>query len=215
MTHEEYQKKENEIIEEILKNAKKRSLSGQEVKRKKNTISINKSKFYKSLSVLIATTFVAGGLTLGMPEKIINHVTDKRIVSDQIIDCHDEVINNVKSRTEDGKGFYLDYKNIAEYIKSEEDFDKAVYLVHEAIEMENLDDIDNQMDRVFEYTDFEDYSSYLDARGFNDSEEFEEASKKEILLESRIHDKTIELEELNSKYPKTDGKYESKGENSL
>lgn len=199
--------------EGLVNDMREKSISGTSSKRTGERISINRKKFRKAMSIIITMTFLAGGMTVGAADKLIDSARDNRIVNEMMFDL-DEVVESATHRTDDGKNYWFDYTEIAEHLKEAEDFDQEVYLMYENFSSRNLTDPEDQIDQVLQNTKIGGFDEFLDSRGFSSVEEFTEVSRNEVLLEAKSIDYQEELNKLREAHPTTNGEA-IKGENSL
>ena len=177
--------------EKLYEEMRRKSLEGEPVKRTHKKYKINKKKFIRSMSALLALTV---GITLAgknVGEKMSVAIQENALYGELYEEYMDEVFHqathHVDGTTND---FYLDYDFLGDYIDESEDKDLAVSLTQSGIESKNLSDDEVQMDKIIAETDlgYDSYDDYLrskDYNGYQDKDKFVKDTKHRIMEESK------------------------------
>lgn len=172
---------------------KKKSISGEPVKRKHNRSIITRKEYVKKVKVIMATTATATILGIGATSALATAIKNRMTLNKLHEDFHKEVIVPETHPTDDHVHYYYDYDDIADRVEAMDNFDEGVYYLDNLIG-------DEQTDRVLRYTDYGSFTNYLDAKGYEDTDDFKKDMKKQVLLLDEIRDKEKELEEMQQEH---------------
>lgn len=178
MTHEEQ------------RNFTERSTTG---KRERNTPKrkkINRRKKAIKSIALCLTCAVVGGVSVNTIDTLKEKITNNKIVREEIDEFQEKAIITNTKRTADFKNYFYDYADIASYMKRENaDFSTEAYLAYK-----NLGE--NQLEKVLNYTDYDNMSDFLNKNNYASVDEWQEAEKQKIILNNNIGEKQEELNRM-------------------
>ena len=174
-------------------NLRERSKSGSTVERDRGyRKKISRASYVRRLSLLMATSAIVPLIVVGASKTAIQSLKDSMVIGKLQNDFQLEVIEPNAHRTDDRKNFFYDYTNIAIAMSEMDNFDEAVYFC--------VSDIgDYQTDQVLRHTPYKSFSNYMEAKGYESTEDFKK-ELKEILLSEEISSKMQELEEMREEH---------------
>ena len=183
---------ENELTQEELDRIVEESLKKSRDKRFGVTITINDRVYRlkkRAVAIGLAASFIAGGLTVGGIDKIIDNAEENSYSGKYAIEFQKEVINENTHRTYDNKGYWYDYEAIAEYISKHDSQDVLIYLCYV-----NIDSI--HTGRVLKYLGYESFTDYMAKKNFKDEDEYAETMRQVIGDGEKLDSRQNELEQM-------------------
>ena len=173
------------------------SLSGESRARIKNRREkVKKEELSKRFRRLAISVAVVVSLAIGLTGTAINEIQDRMTIDNMARDYQVEVINPNTHRTDDGQHYFYDYSDIANEVVSAANSDDAIYLL-------DINIGDDQTDKVLSHTEYKSLDSYLDLRGYENSDEFQKDMRERLIIKSEINEKTNELERMNIDHPES------------
>ena len=187
---------ENELTQEELDRIVEESLKKSRDKRFGVTITINDRVYRlkkRAVALGLAASFIAGGLTVGGIDKIIDNAEENSYSGDYAYEFQKNVINENTHRTYDNKGYWYDYEAIAEYIEKSASPDVLVYLCYV-----NMDSI--HTGRVLKHLGYESFTDYMAKKNFKDEDEYADTMRRVISDAENLDGKESELNQMLSEH---------------
>ena len=164
--------------------------------RKREVIKVDVEKFKKALiSIVVAVSIATAGLIAGGTH-VVNTLKESMVVGENIRDFQVEVISPETHRTLDNEHYYYDYDDIARHMEDRGQFDNDVYYL-----IANIGEF--QANRVMKYTDYESIENYLSTNGYEDTEQFLDHQRQEIVAQEELDEKQAELDQMNNEFGNT------------
>lgn len=164
--------------------------------RKREVIKVDVEKFKKALiSIVVAVSIATAGLIAGGTH-VVNTLKESMVVGENIRDFQVEVISPETHRTLDNEHYYYDYDDIARHMEDRGQFDNDVYYL-----IANIGEF--QANRVMKYTDYESIDNYLSTNGYEDTEQFLDHQRQEIVAQEELDEKQAELDRMQSEFGNT------------
>lgn len=164
--------------------------------RKREVIKVDVEKLKKALiSIVVAVSIATAGI-IGGGAHVVNTLKESMVVGENIRDFQVEVISPETHRTLDNEHYYYDYDDIARHMEDRGQFDNDVYYL-----IANIGEF--QANRVMKYTDYESIENYLSTNGYEDTEQFLDHQRQEIVAQEELDEKQAELDQMNNEFGNT------------
>ena len=164
--------------------------------RKREVIKVDVEKLKKALiSIVVAVSIATAGI-IGGGAHVVNTLKESMVVGENIRDFQVEVISPETHRTLDNEHYYYDYDDIARHMEDRGQFDNDVYYL-----IANIGEF--QANRVMKYTDYESIEKYLSTNGYEDTEQFLDHQRQEIVAQEELDEKQAELDQMNNEFGNT------------
>ncbi len=164
--------------------------------RKREVIKVDVEKLKKALiSIVVAVSIATAGI-IGGGAHVVNTLKESMVVGENIRDFQVEVISPETHRTLDNEHYYYDYDDIARHMEDRGQFDNDVYYL-----IANIGEF--QANRVMKYTDYESIENYLSTNGYEDTEQFIDHQRQEIVAQEELDEKQAELDQMNNEFGNT------------
>lgn len=173
---------------------RKKSMSGETGKRTgERRIKMTLSSYKKRLKMLAAAVALVTSVAVSCVPGAIKSVSDSWTVNKLMSDFHQEYVQPETHRTDDNKHFFYDYNDIARHLEEYGDFDEAVYLLNKDIGY-------YQTGHVLRWTPYESFTNYLEKKGYEDEEEFQDDMKKQIIMGIELEEMKEELRKMQEEH---------------
>ena len=100
-------------------------------------------------------------------------------------------------RTQDNQNYWYDYYEISKGIKDAPNQDEAIFYCYE-----NIGSL--QTGRVIDYVGYDTFTDYVNSKGFDSIEEYEDFMRKEVSLRNETVQESNELDEMMKEHNITD-----------
>ena len=190
---------------EKLVELRKKSTSGNIGEKKEHPMRITREEYLRKIKLYIGLTAIGVAISIGGGKLLADKLHDKLTVNTTRKVYYDDLIGNGKDEsernwhpTDEGGSIWYDYGEIAHDLKNlnadnkhEVEFDIGVSSLIEHLGEE-------QTDTVLRYTDYEGLKEFLNAKGYNDSDSFQQEMDNEIVLNSKISKQERELRDMRN-----------------
>ena len=177
----------------------KKRMTGAEVRR--DTF---KKVCQRLLPITLAAGIAIGGLGFSAVDRIVDNWDSNSYITERVHNFHSNYISpntyHITYEDEEGKivhGHAYRYYEISEGIKNAPNQDEAIYFCYL-----NLGSL--QTGRVIDFVGYDTFMGYIQSKGFETLEEYEEFMKKEVELRYNTNEGNKELEEMMNEHAITD-----------
>lgn len=186
--------KEIEKDKKRYQEMKKKSISGEPVKRQHSKAYISRKEYVRKVKIIMATTSIATILGLGATKALVDSIQDRMTLHKLHDDFYEEVVKPETHPTDDHIHYYYDYGDIARKLEEMDDFDEGVYYLDNIIG-------DYQTGLVLKCTDeYDGFIHYKEVKGYESTDDFKKDMRKQVLLKEEIREKEKELEEMQQEH---------------
>ena len=166
--------------------------------RKRMTVAeVRRDTFKKVCQRLLPITLAAGiaigGAGFSTVNKIASSWDSNSYLSEQVTDFRTDFINPNIHRTEDNKGYWYDYYEISRGIENAINQDEAIFYCYM-----NIGSL--QTGRVIDYVGYDTFMGYIQSKGFDTLEEYEEFMRKEVSLRNEVDKDKKELYDMMNEH---------------
>lgn len=186
--------------QEDYEELRRKSTTGKSARRTRDKkIETTQKDHRKKLRKAALLMALGAALTIG-GIKGAHTIENKLVVNQEVNEFYTEVMAGNQchlSPTEENSNNwgYLHDKISTVIEEKGYDYDEALFLFSQNLEHNK----DWNMDQLIHYShQYKDYQDFLSQNGYESSEDFKEAMKKKIVLESEIDEKTRQLSEMNN-----------------
>lgn len=177
-------------IRDFYENALRESTAPRRTKKRMTVAEVRRDTFNKIckrvLPLVLAVGVGIGGVGFSAVDNVVENWDNNSYISEQISDFRSDYIAPNTHRTQDNQGYWYDYYEISRGIANAPNQDEAIYFCYE-----NIGSL--QTGRVIDYIGYDTFTDYVNSKGFDSIEDYEEFMHKEVALR---HETTVENNEL-------------------
>jgi len=188
----------------IAQRLKEESLQGNPAKRTGKKKKISRESYIRRLKIQFAIIFTAGIMMGALSATYIPHLIEKHqdnaVIGALLEDYQMNVIKPNSGRTDDNKYHFYDTMGIASTIAEagEEYYDQNIFLTYCTIGNEETSEVIDILYRVFLKTGAcKSFEQYITMRGYQDPDDFLQATRKKMLATKQIGELEAMLNEGN------------------
>lgn len=166
-------------------------------KKRITVAEVRRDTFKKVCQRLLPITLVAGIAIGGLGFSTVNNIKSSwdsnSYLSEQVTDFRKDFINPNTHRTEDNQRYWYDYYEISRGIENAVNQDEAIFYCY--LNIGSL-----QTGRVIDYVGYDTFMGYIQSKGFDTLEDYEDFMKKEVSLRNEIDDEKKELNKMMNEH---------------
>lgn len=184
-------------IVEFHKSALQESTKPRRTKKRITVAEVRRDTFKKVCQRLLPLTLAAGIAIGGLGFSTVNNIKSSWVtnsyLSEQVTDFRNNYINPNTHRTIDNKKYWYDYYEISRGIENAVNQDEAIFYCY--LNIGSL-----QTGRVIDYVGYDTFMGYIQSKGFDTLDDYEEFMKKEISLRNEVNKDKKELKEMMNEH---------------
>lgn len=153
---------------------------------------ITKKEYVRRMKITVGTTAVIAAIAGGFAKEGFNFMSRQRLLTNEIVEFHGDVINPNTHRTLDKQNYFYDYAYIAQAIMTSDDVERNVFLAYRNFHSPRIDD-------VLKYTPYKTFEGFLSEYGYQNEEQFNDLMSEQVMLEEMIEQQEKEIEKIKMK----------------
>ncbi len=185
-----------------IENMKKKSTSGNIGKKTGHKMNITREDYLKRLGITIGLTATITAFTIGGGHLLSKKIDDSLTISTTRHEYYRDLVQNPESPnwhpTDSGSAIWYDEAAIAHDLKELDSNDEYGYQfdVGLASVLDHLEK--DETDTVLRYTNYGGLDEYLEQKGYDDIDSFQESIDKQIIVKSKLDEKQKELDDMRN-----------------
>ena len=180
-------------VVKFYQGALQESIKPRHTKKRMTVSEIRLDTFKKVCQRLLPLTLAAGiaigGFGFSTVNKIASSWDSNSYLSEQVTDFRKDYINPNTHRTEDNQNYWYDYYEISRGIEDAVNQDEAIFYCYE-----NIGSL--QTGRVIHYIGYDTFMGYIQSKGFDTLEDYEDFMKNEVSLRYEVDKDKKELNKM-------------------
>lgn len=185
-----------------IESIRKKSTSGSIGKKTGHKMNITREDYLKRLGITIGLTATITAFTIGGGKLLSNKINDSLTISSTRYEYYNDLVQNPESPnwhpTDSGGAIWYDEAEIAHDLKALDSNDEYGYQfdVGLASVLDHLGK--DETDTVLRYTEYGGLDQYLEQKGYDDINSFQDSIDKQIIVKSKLDEKQKELDEMRN-----------------